>query len=83
MSEPFIKMRGQLPNELAQAVSAAIFQALQKGMEPDEAACVVVAVATDYARNAYGPEYLPLLASVVIARAEMPEPVEVSDTEPA
>jgi hypothetical protein len=65
---------GTLPNKLAEAVSAAIYSAMQSGMEPDEACCIVAAVAADYARGGYGDEYLPHLAKVITDRARMPTP---------
>ncbi len=71
LDEPSL-LTGELPARLANEVSDAIHRALQSGMEADEAACVAAAVAADYARRAYGDEYLPALASVVARRAEKP-----------
>ena len=68
---------GRLPNELANAISDAINSAIERGMEPDEAACISVAVAADYARGYYGDAYLPHLAKAVTARAGMPAPETV------
>lgn len=65
---------GQLPNDLANAVSNAINAALSRGMEPDEAACIAIAVAADYGRSYYGDAYLPHLAKAVTSRAGLPEP---------
>lgn len=67
-------MSGPLPAILSNAVSDAIFEALENGMEVDEAACVVVSVAADYAREGYGNDYLSELAEVVRHRATMPIP---------
>ena len=61
-------MKGALPNNLANEVSDAIYKALKSGMETDEAVCVVIAVAADYARGAYGDGYLPELAKVITSR---------------
>lgn len=58
-----------LHSALANIVSDAISKALDFGLEPDQAACVVVAVAADYARAEYGPDYLNRLAKVVLLRA--------------
>lgn len=66
----FSLMRGILPAQLANAVSDAINAALQSGMEVDEAACIVVGVASDYAKGEYGPDYLDQLARVVVAYKE-------------
>lgn len=65
-------MRGKLPAALANQVSDAIRAAIERGMEVDEAACVVVAVAADYARDGYGIAYLSDLAAVVKSRNERP-----------
>lgn len=65
---------GRLPAELSNAVSDAIAAALKRGMEIDEAACVVATVAADYARLEYGEDYLAGLALVVMKRKGMPMP---------
>ena len=65
---------GILPRTLANSVSDAIAAAMKLGMEPDEAACIVVAVAADYARCYYGDKYLPHLAKAVTSRAGMAMP---------
>ena len=64
------KTYGKGPNfrDLGNAVSDAINAALKRGMEIDEACCVVVSVAADYARLEYGNDYLPDLAEVVSER---------------
>jgi len=67
-------LSGRLPAALSNAVSDAIHAALESGMEIDEAACVVVSVASDYARLQYGNDYLGALANVVLHRASMPMP---------
>ena len=59
-------LTGKLPAELGNAVSDAIYAALSKGMEPDEACCVAITVVCDYARTAYGPNYLDGLAQMVL-----------------
>lgn len=56
---------GVLPRDLGNDVSDAIHKALSKGMAVDEACCVVVTVAADYARQEYGGRYLKDLAKVV------------------
>ena len=65
---------GRGPRDLANAISDAINAALTKGMEPDEAACIAVAVAADYARSYYGDKYLPHLAKAVMGQAGKPAP---------
>lgn len=72
---------GPLPAKLGNAVSTAIHEALSQGMKTDEAACVVVAVACDYARHAYGNGFLDYLAYVVLMRAE--QSMLPSSTSPA
>ena len=67
-------LTGPLPAQLASAISDAIHAALEMGMEHDEAACVVVAVAADYGRMAYGDAYLKGLANVVLNAAGKPAP---------
>jgi hypothetical protein len=67
-------LTGPLPAELANAVSGAISSALKRGMEIDEAACVVAGVAADYARGGYGDAYLQELAEIVRMRAGEPMP---------
>ena len=58
---------GELPATLGNAVSDAIFEAIKRGMEVDEAVSVVVAVASDYGCNAYGEAYRRRLAELVRA----------------
>ena len=67
-------LSGKLPARLANAVSSAVAEAMRDGMEPDEAACVVVSVAADYGRGYYGPAYLESLAKTILTRADEPEP---------
>lgn len=67
-------LTGPLPAALANDVSDAIHRALKMGMAVDEACCVVVAVAADYARDSYGDAYLLGLASVVAGQAGRPNP---------
>lgn len=68
------RLTGRLPAALAVAVSDAIHAAVSNGMQVDEAVCIVVAVAADYARGEYGNKYLKDLASVVIERGSIPMP---------
>jgi hypothetical protein len=63
---------------LANAVSDAINAALRAGLGTDEAACIVVQVAADYARAEYGNRYLDGLAAVVVGAASMPMPEDVA-----
>jgi hypothetical protein len=65
--------------ELSNGVSTAITAALARGMSVEEATCVVVQVAADYARRAYGSACLQQLAEVVIWRGSRPNPGEASD----
>jgi hypothetical protein len=77
MSESVVA-QGVSFNKLGNAISDAIHDALSRGMAMDEAVCVVVAVAADYARGEYGASYLPSLAEVVIERGSHPMPDEHS-----
>lgn len=72
------RLTGALPALFANAVSDAIRAALERGMETDEACCIAAGVAADYARGAYGSDYLHDLAAVVIARAGEPEPLNIA-----
>jgi hypothetical protein len=65
---------GEAPTALGNAISDAIHQAVTGGMALDEAVSVVVAVAADYARMEYGPQYLPGLAGIVLSSATKPSP---------
>lgn len=76
-------LTGSLPAELANAVSDAIFAAQQRGMELDEAVCVVLGVAADYGRAEYSDRYLPALCSVVLSRAGQPLPEQTKKGAPA
>lgn len=67
-------LQGELPTRLAQRLSDAIYASLLEGMESDEACCIAVAVIADYARGAYGNDYLRGLARIVIKQAEKPMP---------
>lgn len=60
---------GKLPRDLGQSVSDAIYKACTSGMSVDEAASVVVAVAADYWRDAYGAQTVGRLAEVIKDRA--------------
>lgn len=71
-------LSGQLPTDLANEVSDAIHRALERGMDVDEAVCVVAAVAADYARSEYGDAFLPQLASIVTAQAGRRKPNDIS-----
>ena len=70
-------LSGRLPANLANTVSDAIHDALVAGMEADEACCVAVAVAADYARHFYSDAYMAKLAKVITDRVGQPMP-EVS-----
>jgi hypothetical protein len=67
-------LKGKLPGALADDIAAAIEKACQQGMRVDEASCVVVAVAADHARRAYGDGYLPSLAKIIEMQAGKPLP---------
>lgn len=71
---------GTGPNfhRLANAMSDAIHDALERGMETDEACCVAVAVIADYARIEYGDGYLAQLATVLLAQQGKPAPKDIS-----
>lgn len=71
-------IQGQLPASLANEVSNAIHRALERGMEVDEAASVVVAVAADYGRGKYGDAFLVSLVNVVLYQCGRPHPVDIS-----
>ena len=75
------KIIGQGPSftVLANQVSNAIFAATQRGMEVDEACCCAIAVIADYAREAYGNEYLPSLSEVLVERANHALPEDGND----
>jgi hypothetical protein len=74
VSEKMVTITGALPAELANAVSDAIAFAIKRGMEVDEAVCVAIGVAADYARGEYGDGFLKDLADVITARAGEPLP---------
>ncbi len=61
-------LQGRLPADLGNAVSDAIYTATGKGMEMDEASCVVLTVVCDYARRSYGDAYLDQLAHLIMAQ---------------
>lgn len=69
MSGQLVLGRGPNFANLANTISDAIFAALERGMEPDEAVSCVVAVAADYGREAYGDNYLKGLAGIVLMQA--------------
>jgi hypothetical protein len=71
--EAFI-VTGDLPNDFANEIAAAIDAAQERGIDLDVAVCVLVGVAADYARAEYGDKYLDALASVVRYRAGQPLP---------
>lgn len=68
------KITGAPAAELGNAISDAIHAALEKGMETDVACSIAVKVISDYAADAYGKEYLPDLAKLLIGnvRADTP-----------
>lgn len=72
-------LSGPLPTWLANAASDLLHDAMAKGMEADEAVCLVVTVAADYARHCYGPAYLTELATIITDRASAPLPEIVHD----
>ncbi len=65
---------GPLPRELGNAVSDAIHAAMERGMETDEACCVAIAVACDYARGEYGDGYLEQLVKLIRVQRGKPLP---------
>ncbi|XUM21033.1 hypothetical protein ACRAVF_27100 [Bradyrhizobium oligotrophicum S58] len=71
-------MQGQLPTDLANAISDVIHAFLERGMETDEVCSVVVAVAADYGRGEYGEGYLAGLADVVKVAASKPMPENIA-----
>lgn len=71
---PTERISGAVPAALGNAVSDAIIAALHQGLTPDQAACITVTVAADYARETYGNDYLLALANVVILRGNEPLP---------
>ncbi|MBN9035496.1 MAG: hypothetical protein J0H53_05460 [Rhizobiales bacterium] len=74
----FSELSGRWAADLGNAISDAIHAALLRGMETDEAACIAVSVAADYARAEYGDAYLQDLAKVVVMRAGRPMPEDAS-----
>lgn len=76
-----LRLSGASPAELANTVSDAINAALRRGMETDEACCVVASIAADYARLEYGDRYLASLAHVVLERAKEPQPMDVGGSD--
>jgi hypothetical protein len=69
-----VTVTGQLPADLANAVSDAIHDALAKGMAIDGAVGVVIGVAADYGRAEYGDGYLSDLADLIMLRVGRPLP---------
>lgn len=63
---------GVLPRDLGNAVSDAFFAATERGMEPDEAVCVVIGVAVDYARSYYGDDYAKQLSGLILKMCAHP-----------
>lgn len=59
---------------LANDVSDAINRALKLGIPTDHVVCIVAAVATDYGRFEFGPDYCRVLAKVVEQRRDIPLP---------
>ena len=74
MTENFEHTTGRLQNELGNAISTAIHNAVRSGLEFDEACCTAIAVVADYARGTYGNRYLKDLAKVVREQAHRPMP---------
>lgn len=71
MSEPRMEeVKTPQLTELANAVSAVIARFVSKGMGVDEAVSVTVAVAADYARMTYGPEYVRQVAGLMASLAD-------------
>jgi hypothetical protein len=77
MSSPRATVTGELPARVANATSDVIHLALRHGMETDEITCIVVTVAADYARLAYGDAYLTELAKLIEERADAPAPNDI------
>lgn len=71
MSEQVL-IRGVLPRDLANATADAINAAMKRGMEVDEAVCVVLGAACDYGRLQYGDVYLREMALVVTEQSKRP-----------
>lgn len=65
---------GPLPASLSNAVSDAIFAAINAGMEVDEACSIVVAVVADYWKQAYQMDAAAVagLSEVMLRRASKP-----------
>jgi hypothetical protein len=72
------RVSGEKFAAFSNAISDAVHEALESGMETDEAVCIGVAVMADYARQAYGPGYLAKLAKTVVSRAQEPLPADIS-----
>lgn len=69
-----VRLTGELPTTLANAISDAIHAALDRGMEVDEAVCVSLAVCADYGRGHYGDEYLDDMADIITSKRGDPLP---------
>jgi ribosomal protein S18 acetylase RimI-like enzyme len=70
-------LTGRLPAQFANKISDVIHEFVNRGMEVDEASCIAVAVAADYARSNYGNSYLGSLTEVIRERANRPLPMIV------
>lgn len=72
-------LSGRSPNMLATDIAKAMQSAGRRGMDLDQALCVLVQVAADYARGEYGPEYVEALGKVMRDRCQMPMPSHEGD----
>jgi hypothetical protein len=79
MDNQRVAMSGPLVDELLDAVGDAIAHAIDKGMEPIQAASAVAIVAADYSRAAYGDQVLDQLAGTIQLRRGVPLEVEDAD----
>lgn len=64
--------------EMSNDVSDLINAWMRRGVDYDEACCVVVGVAADYWRAQHGDADLPNLASIVTAHGGQPAPADIS-----
>lgn len=82
MSGKFVfapNVRGSKHNNLAEAITRAIVQAVnEEGLRLDDAVCVTVSVAADFARAEIDDGYLDGLAQVVRDRRNYPKPTRMT-----
>jgi hypothetical protein len=79
----FETVNGPDQSEFANRISKVISDAEKNGMAIDEAVCIAVAVASDYALHNYGKDYLDFLAKIVLAKKNKPVTGEVIEDSPA